>query len=254
MKICTYNVNGIRAALKKGLADWVAEEQPDILALQEIKIDQQAFRLYADSLEGYTAIWHSAEKKGYSGVAIYAKNEPENVQIGFEKPEYDVEGRVISANFGDVRLVNVYLPSGSQGDARQEVKEAFMDDFYDWLQTQKAQDEKLVVVGDYNICHKPIDIHDPVRLKNTSGFLPNERAWMSKLIDSGFIDSFREVNTDPDLYTWFSYRARAKANNKGWRIDYQLVTEPLQDAIIAHDIHRECGMSDHVPTVLELEE
>ncbi|MFW5658792.1 MAG: exodeoxyribonuclease III [Bacteroidota bacterium] len=253
MKICTYNVNGIRAALKKGLADWVAEEQPDILALQEIKIDQQAFRPYADALTGYTAIWHSAEKKGYSGVAIYAKNEPEHVQIGFDQPKYDIEGRVISASFGDLRLVNVYLPSGSQGDARQVVKEAFMDDFYDWLQTQKAQHEKLVVVGDYNICHKPIDIHDPVRLKNTSGFLPNEREWMSKLIDSGFIDSFREVNTDPDLYTWFSYRARAKANNKGWRIDYQLINTPLKDAVIAHEIHRACNMSDHVPTVLELE-
>ena len=252
MKICTYNVNGIRAALRKGLEDWVAAEQPDILALQEIKIDQQAFRPYADSLEGYTAIWHSAEKKGYSGVAIYAKNEPDDVQIGFGQPDYDREGRVISANYGDLRVVNVYLPSGSRGGPRQVVKEAFMDDFYDWLQAQKAQHDRLVVVGDYNICHKPIDIHDPVRLKNTSGFLPNERAWMTKLMDSGFVDSFRAVNPDPELYTWFSYRAASKERNKGWRIDYQLVTEPLQEAIISHAIHRDCGMSDHVPTVLEL--
>lgn len=255
MKIITYNVNGIRSAISKGFIDFLKTENPDVVCLQEIKaniedIDQEAFANL-----GYQQYWYSAQKKGYSGVAILSKQKPDEVVCGCGHELFDFEGRVIEAKFGDTTIMSCYFPSGTTGDIRQDIKYQFLNHFYDCIDSQKHKNpnQKLIVCGDYNICHKAIDIHDPKGNKNSSGFLPEERAWMDKWFNNGMIDTLRLLNAEPHLYTWWSFRAGARARNKGWRIDYISVTENLRNAIKASGIYSNEVHSDHCGSYLILE-
>lgn len=252
-RIITYNVNGIRAAIRKGLLDWIEAAQPDVLCLQETKAQPEQIPVIDFEILGYKTYIHSAVKKGYSGVAILAKKEPDLVRAGMGFPVYDVEGRFLRADFGDLSVISVYHPSGSGGEERQAFKMQWLTDFKEYITELKKERPRLVISGDYNICHKPIDIHDPVRNANVSGFLPEERVWISGFLETGFIDSFRHLNPQPHQYSWWSYRANARKNNKGWRIDYNMVTENLADKISRVAILSGAMHSDHCPVLLELD-
>lgn len=253
MRIISYNLNGIRAALNKGLAEWLANKDLDLLCFQETKArEEQVDHSELEKL-GYQGHWHSAEKKGYSGVATYSRTPPDRVLAGCGIPKYDSEGRILRTDFGELTVLNCYFPSGTTGDIRQAVKMEFLDDFFSWVGELKKERPQLLVVGDYNIAHQEIDIHDPVRNKKTSGFLPEERAWMSKWFDSGFVDTFRHLHPEKVEYSWWSYRANARSNNKGWRIDYQSVTDNLKDAVRQAGHFNEAVHSDHCPVFLDLE-
>ena len=252
MKIITYNVNGIRAAIRKGLLDWLKAANPDVLLLQETKAHKEQLDIDLFEETGYHDYWFSAQKKGYSGVAILSKKEPDNIVHGTGIDYMDHEGRNIRADFGDLSIMSMYLPSGTNID-RLEHKLRYMADFQEYAEELRKTRPNLIVSGDYNICHEPIDIHDPVRLKNVSGFLPVEREWLSSFINSGFTDSFRHLNPDVEQYSWWSYRANARANNKGWRLDYNMVSEPLKDKIKRAVILPEAKHSDHCPALLELD-
>jgi len=227
-KILTYNLNGIRAALSKNLLGFLERENPDVVCFQEIKaLPEQIDNSLFEHL-GYKCYWYSAQKKGYSGVGILSKEEPKNVKLGVGHDVFDYEGRIIQADFEGYSVISAYFPSGTTGELRQDVKYAFLDYFYNHLDYLKSMIPNLIVCGDYNICHETIDIHDPKGNKDSSGFLPEERAWMSAFFKNGFTDTFRYLN--PGLahqYTWWSYRANARNNNKGWRIDYISVSTPL---------------------------
>ncbi len=255
MKIITYNVNGIRAAIKKGLWDWVKAANPDMLCLQETKAHLSQVRDEMSLFEGlgYRVYWYEAEKKGYSGVAVLSKHEPVHVEYGCGIPEYDEEGRVIRLDFKEFSLISVYMPSGSSGDVRQEFKFRWLDDFYDYMTDILKSHPKIVVSGDYNICHREIDIHNPKSNAKSSGFLPEEREWMSKFIDMGFIDTFRHFNPDPHHYTWWSFRMNARERNLGWRIDYNMASKGLENNLVGARILPEAKHSDHCPSVLELD-
>ena len=252
MKILSYNVNGIRAALNKGFADWLSAAAPDVVCLQETKaLKEQVDTGILEDL-GYQHFWHSAQKKGYSGVAILTKTNPLHVQQGTGIEHMDFEGRVIRADYENVSIISLYLPSGTNFD-RLEHKFKFMDDFQDYINTLKKDYPRLVICGDYNICHRAIDIHDPVRNKNVSGFLPEERQWIDTFMNNGFVDSFRHLNPEPHHYSWWSYRANARNNNKGWRIDYNLVSENLKNNIKRAYLLPDAKHSDHCPVGVELE-
>ena len=252
MKILSYNVNGVRAALNKGFADWLKAAQPDVLCLQETKAmaEQVDTGIFEDL--GYHHHWHSAQKKGYSGVAILTKTQPLHVLEGTGIDHMDFEGRVIRADFEKVSVISLYLPSGTNID-RLDYKFKFMDDFQNYIDILKKDHPRLVICGDYNICHRAIDIHDPVRNKNVSGFLPEEREWIDGFMNSGFVDSFRYLNSEPHQYSWWSYRANARDNNKGWRIDYTLVSETLKNNINRAYLLPDAKHSDHCPVGVELE-
>ena len=253
MKIISYNVNGIRAALKKGFIDWLKSANPDVICLQEIKAQEDQLDLSIFEAAGYSYnYWFSAQKKGYSGVAILSKTKPNNVVFGTGIESMDFEGRNIRADFDGVSIMSLYLPSGTNL-ARLEHKFEYMDMFQDYINTLKKEVPNLIICGDYNICHEAIDIHDPVRNKNVSGFLPQERAWMSQFLKSGFVDAFREFNSKPHNYSWWSYRANSRANNKGWRLDYTLVSLPLQEKLKRAVILSEAVHSDHCPVLVELQ-
>ena len=225
MKIVTYNVNGLRSALSKGLTDWIAAERPDILCLQETKAQPEQIPTLELEALGYRCYFFSAVKKGYSGVAILTRREPDRVAAGMGIEKYDAEGRFLRADYGELSVVSVYHPSGTSGDERQAFKMQWLEDFQRYVSELVKERPQLILCGDYNICHRPIDIHDPVRNASSSGFLPEEREWMSRFLDSGFIDTFRLFNHEPNQYTWWSFRANARANNKGWRIDYAMASE-----------------------------
>ena len=252
MKIITYNVNGIRAAMRKGLLEWLKAADPDVLLLQETKANLDQIDVDILAKTGYHNYWFSAEKKGYSGVAVFTKKEPDNVVHGTGIDYMDQEGRNLRVDFGALSIMSMYLPSGTN-DNRLELKLRYMADFHEYAKELRKTRPNLIIGGDYNICHEPIDIHDPVRLKNVSGFLPVEREWLSGFIDSGFTDSFRYLNPDVEQYSWWSYRANARANNKGWRLDYNMVSEPLKDQIKRAVILPEAKHSDHCPAMLELD-
>ena len=252
MKIISYNVNGIRAALKKGFIEWLKSANPDVICLQEIKAQEDQLDLSVFEAAGYAHnYWFSAQKKGYSGVAILSKTKPNNIVFGTGIESMDFEGRNIRADFDGVSLMSLYLPSGTNL-ARLEHKLEYMDLFQDYINTLKKDVPNLIICGDYNICHEAIDIHDPVRNKNVSGFLPEERAWMSQFLKNGFVDAFREFNTEPHNYSWWSYRANSRANNKGWRLDYTLVSQSLQEKLKRAVILSEAVHSDHCPVLVEL--
>lgn len=253
MKLISYNVNGIRSAMNKGFVDWLKEENPDIIGLQEIKAQEKDVDSSIFQDLGYELYWSPAIKKGYSGVAIFSKVKPKSVKYGMGLNKYDDEGRLIQAEFDGFSFISSYFPSGTTGDERQGFKYEFLDDIYGYLQDIRRENSKLIVSGDYNICHKPIDIHNPISNKNSSGFLPEERAWMDKFTESGFIDSFRHFNPNPQHYTWWSYRANSRAKNLGWRIDYHMVTNELQNRLKSAVILPNIVHSDHCPIVLELE-
>ncbi len=253
-KIISYNVNGIRAALTKGWIDWVGAANPDIILLQEIKAHPEQLDLSVFEKAGYAHhYWHPAEKKGYSGVAILSKTKPDHVEIGCGNRLYDSEGRVIRADFGDTSVMSLYLPSGTTGDVRQDFKYRFMDDFQAYINTLKKARPNLVIGGDFNICHKAIDIHNPVSNANSSGFLPPEREWIGNFMDSGFIDSFRHFNAEPHNYTWWTFRAGARGKNLGWRIDYHMISSPLEKRLKRAAILPEAKHSDHCPILVEVD-
>jgi exodeoxyribonuclease-3 len=259
MKIISYNVNGIRAALNKGFIDWLKAANPDVLCLQEIKAFKEQLNLSVFEEAGYNYnYWFSAQKKGYSGVAILSKVEPKHIEYGTGIESMDFEGRNLRVDFparsagGDgVSVMSLYLPSGTN-DARLNHKLEYMDMFQDYVNNLKKEIPNLVICGDYNICHEEIDIHNP-KMKGVSGFLPIEREWIGDFIDSGFIDSFRYLNPEKQQYSWWSYRANARANNKGWRLDYAMVSKPLQENIKRAVILTEAVHSDHCPILVEIE-
>lgn len=251
MKIISYNVNGIRAALKKDFVGWLTAANPDVVCLQETKALREQVDMEAIEELGYQHFWFSAEKKGYSGVAILSKFVPKHIAFGTGIDHMDKEGRVLRVDFDQCSIISLYLPSGTN-IARLEHKFRFMDDFQGYIDSLKRKFPNLIICGDYNICHQAIDIHDPVRNKKVSGFLPEERAWLDSFIKSGFIDSFRLLNPEPHQYSWWSYRANARANNKGWRIDYALVSTPLKNNISRAYMLPEAYHSDHCPVAVEL--
>ena len=252
MKIFTYNVNGIRSAISKGFVEWLAATDADMIALQEVKasIDQFDRSLFENL--GYQVFWFPAEKKGYGGVAILTRHQPLHVEHGCGVAIYDYEGRIIRADFATFSLLSVYMPSGSSGDIRQAFKMEWLSDFQDYIHDLKQTIPNLIISGDYNICHRPIDIHNPKSNANTTGFLPEERAWIGGFIDTGFIDSFRYFNSEPHHYTWWSFRAGCRQKNLGWRIDYHLVADPLKDRLLRSIILPEARHSDHCPVLVEL--
>ncbi|MBZ0243971.1 MAG: exodeoxyribonuclease III [Bacteroidales bacterium] len=252
MKIISYNVNGIRAAINKGFLEWLAASNADIVCLQEIKAVHEQIPLLEFEALGYHHFWYPAQKKGYSGVAILSKQKPDKLVYGMEMEEYDREGRFLRADFGDLSVASIYHPSGSSGDERQAFKMQWLADFERYVEKLRQERPKLVLSGDYNICHQAIDIHDPVRNATVSGFLPEEREWMSGFFAKGYIDSFRELNKQAHQYSWWSYRANARANNKGWRIDYHVLTQNLKSKLKAVEILPEVKHSDHCPVVVEL--
>lgn len=253
MKIISYNVNGIRAAITKGFLDWLKQANPDVICLQEIKAVEDQIPTEAITEAGYPYQYYfSAQKKGYSGVAILSKTEPKNVVYGTGIAEMDFEGRNIRADFENFSVMSLYLPSGTNID-RLEHKFKYMDDFQQYINTLKVDFPNLIIGGDYNICHEAIDIHDPIRNATVSGFLPEERRWLDGFIKSGFIDSFRHFNKEPHHYSWWSYRANARNNNKGWRIDFHLVSEPMRNRLKRAVILPEAKHSDHCPILVEID-
>lgn len=253
MQIVSYNVNGIRSAISKGLVDWLATQSFDILCIQETKAQAEQVDMRAFEALGYRHYWHTAEKKGYSGVLTLTRREPDTVVAGCGHELYDREGRVLRTDFGDWTLLNCYFPSGTSGEERQGIKMEFLDYFFAYVHELRQTRSQLIVVGDYNIAHERIDIHDPVRNKNTTGFLPEERAWMTRWFDSGFVDTFRNLHPDKVSYSWWSMRANARQNNKGWRIDYQSVTDNLRTQLQGAAILNEVVHSDHCPVWLEID-
>ena len=251
--IISYNVNGIRAALKKGWSKWVNATNADIIALQEIKAHTNQLELSIFEDLGYHHYWFSAQKKGYSGVALLCKEKPLHVEYGCGIEKYDFEGRVIRADFKDYSVISVYFPSGTTGGVRQDFKMSFLEDFQQYVESLKKQIPNLIISGDYNICHEAIDIHNPVANKKTSGFLPEERAWITAFIKSGFVDSFRHLNKNPHHYSWWSYRAAARQRNKGWRIDYHMISEKLLPRLKRVAILSDAKHSDHCPILVTLE-
>ena len=251
MKIISYNINGIRAALKKNLINWIESESPDIICFQEIKANKEQFDFEIFNSLGYHNFWFSAQKKGYSGVAILSKIEPKKIKYGTGINHIDFEGRVIRADFEKFSVISLYLPSGTN-NLRLNYKLKFMDDFLDYINKLKQEFPNLIICGDYNICHKHIDIHDPIRNKNVSGFLIEERMWLDKFLELGFTDSFRLLNKNPNEYSWWSYRANSRQNNKGWRIDYNLVSNSIKENIYKSYILSDVCHSDHCPVGVEL--
>lgn len=253
MRIISYNVNGIRAAIKKGFIDWLQTNPADIICVQETKAAQQDVDVTAIAELGYDSYWYSAQKKGYSGVAVFTKIKPDNIVFGTGHKVSDDEGRVIQLDFGDIRLVNAYFPSGTSGDERQTFKYEWLAEFHTYLKQLQKKHPKIILCGDYNIAHNEIDIHDPKGNKKSSGFLPEERAWMTDFLGAGWIDTFREFHQEPHRYSWWSQRfPSVRLNNKGWRIDYITATEPLRNRLKDAEIYPDVKHSDHCPVYLEL--
>ena len=253
MRIISYNVNGIRAAIKKGFIDWLKTNPADVICLQETKATSADIDVKELEDLGFHHHWFSAQKKGYSGVAVFTKIKPDEVSVGNGHELSDFEGRVIQLQFGEVRLINAYFPSGTSGDERQDYKYIWLKEMHDYLEELKKTNPKIILCGDYNIAHKEIDIHDPKGNKKSSGFLPEERDWMESFLGSGWVDTFREFNKEPHHYSWWSQRfPSVRLNNKGWRIDYITVTEPLRGDLITACIYPDVKHSDHCPIYAEV--
>jgi exodeoxyribonuclease-3 len=254
MRIISYNTNGIRAAMKKGLIEWLQTNPADIICIQETKANKTDVDIAAIEALGFETYWFSAQKKGYSGVAVFTKIKPELVEYGTQIEQSDFEGRVIRLDFKDITLINAYFPSGTSGDERQTYKYQWLNEMFDYVQALRKKRKKIILTGDYNIAHTEVDIHDPKGNKNSSGFLPEERAWMTEFLNNGWVDSFRFKNPDArGAYSWWSQRfPSVRLQNKGWRIDYICVTDNLQDSIQLATIFPDVKHSDHCPIYLEL--
>jgi exodeoxyribonuclease III len=253
MRIISYNVNGIRAAIKKGFIEWLQTDPADIICIQETKAsrDDVNYKLIND--RGYHDYWFSAQKKGYSGVAVFTRIKPDNVIVGNGHSASDDEGRVIQLDFGSTRLINAYFPSGTSGDIRQAFKYEWLNEFSTYLNALRNTNPQIILCGDYNIAHKEIDIHDPKGNKNTTGFLPEERAWMDEFLGSGWIDVFRNFHPEPHRYSWWSQRfPSVRLNNKGWRIDYISTTEEMRSRLKDAEIFPDVKHSDHCPVYAEI--
>ncbi|MCS6818883.1 MAG: exodeoxyribonuclease III [Chitinophagales bacterium] len=253
LSVVSYNVNGIRAAENKGLSRWVERVNPDIICLQEIKASAEEFPTQIFEKLGYHVYLFPSIKKGYSGVGIISKYKADNVVCGIGIESHDLEGRNIRIDLSTLSVMSAYFPSGTTGDERQAIKMKYLDDFFDYIQSLRQQRPRLIIAGDYNICHREIDIHDPVRNKDVSGFKPEERAWMEKFFSNGFTDTFRYLNPEArDQYSWWSFRANARAKNKGWRIDYIAVTDNLKHRISEAKMFQDVVHSDHCPVFCRL--
>ncbi len=250
-KLLCWNVNGIRAIKKKGFFDWFYKESPDILCLQETKVNLDQLDEDFRNLKGYKAYWAYPERKGYGGVAVFTKNEPREVQYDFGKG-FDVEGRVIIAVFPEFTLFNIYYPNGKSSPERLRYKMEFYDVFLKYIDSLKAKGEKLVVCGDVNTAHKEIDLARPKENSKSSGFLPEERAWMDKFVSHGYIDTFRRFNQEPDNYSYWDIKSGARARNVGWRIDYFFVSENLLTSLTSSFIQKDVTGSDHCPIGITL--
>lgn len=253
MRIISYNVNGIRSAITKGLLEWLQTEPADIVCFQELKAARESIPTESFEALGFETYWFPAQKKGYSGVGVITKRTPIKVTYGNAYEQSDFEGRVIQLEFEDFILINAYFPSGSSGEERQVYKYQWLDEFYEFISKVQAQGKPLVICGDYNICHKEMDIHNPKNNKDTSGFLPEERAWMDKWFANDMVDTFRVLQPEPHHYSWWSFRANARNNNKGWRIDYISVSKALETKIVEAAIYPDVKQSDHCPVYVNLE-
>ncbi|MNJ91370.1 Exodeoxyribonuclease [compost metagenome] len=254
MKIISWNVNGIRACYKKGLVDFVRAEQPDIFCIQETKAHIDQVEEDAKKLSRKYSYWSSAVRKGYSGVATFVDQEPQNIQLGMGIPDYDSEGRIVITDHGAFDLYNIYFPNGGSGDVRHDFKQKFLKDLNIHLKEKLARGREIVVVGDYNVAHKEQDVYDPVRLSRESGFLPEERAWFDSFLNLGFVDTFRHFKpTEPNRFSWWSYRELARIPNRGWRIDYICISKGLQKYLSSADVLDKVEGSDHCPVVATLD-
>jgi exodeoxyribonuclease III len=252
MRVITLNLNGIRSAASKGAFTWLAAQKADVICMQETKAQEHQLADHPVDVSGYHRYFYDAERKGYSGVAIYARAKPDRVLRGFGYPEFDGEGRFLEAQFGDLSVVSLYLPSGSSGPERQASKFRFLEAFLPHLQKLQRRKRDYILCGDWNIAHKPIDLRNWKSNQKNSGFLPEERAWLDQLFDDvGYVDAFREVNQQPDQYTWWSARGQARANNVGWRIDYQIVSKGLKGKAKSACIYTAQRFSDHAPLVMD---
>lgn len=253
MRIVSFNANGIRSAIRKGFFDWMKEQDPDIVCIQETKIkSQECESLEAITPPGYYVVYEDADKRGYSGVAIFSKKEPRYIERCLGMYESDHEGRFLQFNYENFSVVSVYMPSGTSGVGRQDVKMAFLDHFYTYLVQQMKQDRKLIICGDWNIAHQPIDLKNWKTNQKNSGFLPEERAWLDQVFGTlGYVDAFRVINQLSEQYTWWSARGAAREKNVGWRIDYHVVTPNLRENISQVEIIKDPLFSDHAPLVID---
>ncbi len=254
MRVITLNVNGIRSAASKGLFPWLAGQGADVICLQEVRAREEQFAGHDISLPGYHAAYYPAERPGYAGVALYSRQEPQRLVRGFGVSEFDQEGRYLEAQFAQVAVVSLYLPSGSSGPERQASKDRFLRKFMPHLRALKRRRRPYILCGDWNIAHREIDLRNWKSNQKNSGFLPHERAWLDELFDDvGFVDAFRRVNQEPDQYTWWSQRGQARAKNVGWRIDYQVASPALEGAARAAQIYKAARFSDHAPLIMDYE-
>lgn len=252
MRIITLNLNGIRAAARKGLFEWLPQQEADIICVQELKAQQDDIKGVMRSLDGYHSYFHCAEKKGYSGVGLYTRHAPDQIVEGTGIPEIDAEGRFLRVDFDNLTVISIYLPSGSSGEHRQAAKFFFMEQFFPLLQSLAESGRDILLCGDWNIAHQEIDLKNWRSNQKNPGFLPEERAWLSTIFDElKLVDVFRTINPEPDQYTWWSNRGQAWANNVGWRIDYQIATPQLANTAISTSIYKEARFSDHAPLIID---
>lgn len=252
LKIISWNVNGLRAVLKKGFLDFLAGEQPDILGIQETKLQEHQIPDEVASPQGYKAAWNFAQRKGYSGTAIFFKHPPKRIKTEFQQSVLTGEGRIIELEYDAFSLFNIYFPNGQKDDERLQYKLDFYDACLDYFNRLRDEGKKLVVTGDYNTAHKEIDLKHPKSNEKYSGFLPIERAWLDKLVANGYVDTFRQFNREPDQYTWWSYRSNAREKNVGWRIDYFFVSENMMADVMDSYILPDVMGSDHCPIGLTI--
>ncbi|MDE2250811.1 MAG: exodeoxyribonuclease III [Gammaproteobacteria bacterium] len=254
MRVITLNVNGIRSAAGKGLFPWLAQQDADVICLQEVRAREDQLAGHDIALPGYHAAWYPAARPGYAGTALFARQEPQRLVRGFGVSEFDAEGRYLEAQFPHLAVVSLYLPSGSSGPARQASKDRFLKQFLPHLRALKRRRRPYILCGDWNIAHREIDLRNWKSNQKNSGFLPHERAWLDELFDGlGYLDAFRQVNAAPDQYTWWSQRGQARAKNVGWRIDYQIATPQLAGAARSAQIYKAERFSDHAPLIMDYE-
>ena len=253
IRIFCWNVNGIRAISKKGFTDWVKKESPDIFCLQETKAQVEQLDDAITKIDEYQSYFHSAERKGYSGVATYSRIKPLNVKLGFGKPEYDIEGRVIQTDYENFSLFNVYFPNGGRGPERVKYKLDFYDELFFYIERLRKKQKNIIVCGDYNTAHKEIDLARPKENVMNTGFLPEERAWIDNIVNLGYIDIFREFNKEPGQYTYWDNVTRARERNVGWRIDYFFISKEMKNMVKSTKIHSNVMGSDHCPIEIDIQ-